>query len=224
MWWHLFQTSAHQTVGTNQRLGSNRQFMQVITPATMSTKYHDYSRVLQENLDGHLPSEAITSLRKQIDFEIGELKARLLHLAQVRNALAPVYRLPREVLEKIFDLVRMGENGRALVKRILTASWVSQHWRDVALGYPMLWDHIDRSNCRWAIWCLIRSRSVPLFIDLSDDATEILSSGTTNTIFRELPRIHLLRLGGSDSELDGRRWDQTGNNFPSCTELDSPEF
>ncbi|TFK66441.1 hypothetical protein BDN72DRAFT_961760 [Pluteus cervinus] len=188
----------------------------------MSTTYNDYDHILQS--PGHLSTESTTSLRTQIDLEIRELHHRLQYLATVRNTLAPVARLPREVLGKIFDLVRVDDNGRVLVKRILPASWVSQHWRDVVLGDPKLWNQIDRSNCHWAIWCLIRSKTTPLFIQLSDDAIEILPAATIDTLLRELPRIQLLRLGGEDLELDGRARNRSKYSSIDHILLEAPDF
>ncbi|TFK66456.1 hypothetical protein BDN72DRAFT_746539, partial [Pluteus cervinus] len=103
--------------------------------------------------------------------EIAELKDRLRYLYTARNALAPVYRLPSEILAKIFHLLRVDKYGEMIPKGVLPVSWASQHWREVALADPTLWDHINDSNYRWAFWCLIRSKTVPLFVELSSQAT-----------------------------------------------------
>ncbi|TFK66678.1 hypothetical protein BDN72DRAFT_843918 [Pluteus cervinus] len=186
----------------------------------MASKYSDYDHILGKNAIDLSPG-AISSLRTQIDAEIKELNNRLQYLLAVRNCLAPVHRLPHEILSKIFDLVRVGEDGRVLVKRILPASWVSQHWRDVALGNPFLWDHIDRSNCRWAIWCLIRSKNAPLFVYISYEFTRTISTTTMDTLLRELPRIQELKMGGKDSEEGGRSW---GLSHLNHTEYEAPKF
>ncbi|TFK66448.1 hypothetical protein BDN72DRAFT_147130 [Pluteus cervinus] len=177
----------------------------------MSSKFINYDAILENALE--LSLDAAAALRKQIDLEIAELNDRLHYLAVARSKLAPVHRLPREILAKIFDLVRVGDNGRVFARRILPVSWVSRQWREAALEDPFLWDHIDRSNCRWAISCLIRSKNVPLVLELSDQATAIISLTTMETLFGELPRIRRLKLGGADSELDSFRGSYGSTEF-----------
>ncbi|TFK66666.1 hypothetical protein BDN72DRAFT_961567 [Pluteus cervinus] len=169
----------------------------------MSSRCSDYDYVLKN--PSNLSIETKSTLRTQIDLEIAELKNRLHYLATARNVLAPIDGLPHEILEKIFALVQVGVKGRVSAKRILPSSWVSHKWREVALGYPLLWDHIDHSNSCWASHCLTRSKNTPLFVDLPVQAIQkfgVEGRLTKERLLGELPRCRQLNLGG---ELDDHR-------------------
>ncbi|TFK71495.1 hypothetical protein BDN72DRAFT_750940, partial [Pluteus cervinus] len=64
-------------------------------------------------------------------------------LSSQRNTLAPISRLPPEVLAKIFiefrDEARGSEN--TCFSDILT--WICRHWREVAVNCSTLWSEID---------------------------------------------------------------------------------
>ncbi|TFK65686.1 hypothetical protein BDN72DRAFT_772957, partial [Pluteus cervinus] len=115
-----------------------------------------------------------TKLREEIDAELFSLKQRIRDLHSKRNAISPIYRLPPEILIRIFHFFQRtvtGENtdfseaekylGWSIVLQ------VTQHWRDVALGSPELWSNIVVNDPRWIEKCLERSGSNPLFINLS---------------------------------------------------------
>ncbi|TFK66676.1 hypothetical protein BDN72DRAFT_899620 [Pluteus cervinus] len=187
----------------------------------MSSLYVDIDcdRIIQNALD--ISPETADTHRTQIDLEIAELKSRLRYLHTARNALAPVSRLPSEILAKIFHLLRVDEYGEVVPKEILPISWVSHHWREVVLADATLWDHIDNSNYRWAIWCFIRSKQVPLFVQLSSQVTTILSAETMSRLYRELPHVHSLKLGEWDTRPGTLR-----EEYPIAdeTEFQSPEL
>ncbi|KAG8735794.1 hypothetical protein FRC11_003011, partial [Ceratobasidium sp. 423] len=92
-----------------------------------------------------------------------ELRSTKCILAQTRNsarAISPINALPREILERIFDMVYRsarcsittvhdinGSSGGHIryPTRLVpdTLSHVCAHWRRVTLGAPRLWSHID---------------------------------------------------------------------------------
>ncbi|TFK68815.1 hypothetical protein BDN72DRAFT_768745, partial [Pluteus cervinus] len=81
----------------------------------------------------------------QIDQEINALEGRILSLRTARNRLAPVSRIPMEVLTEIFSLTQ-DISDESYGRAALVISWVCQHWREMALGFPALWSCIDLTH------------------------------------------------------------------------------
>ncbi|TFK58923.1 hypothetical protein BDN72DRAFT_806305, partial [Pluteus cervinus] len=81
---------------------------------------------------------------QKIDEEIAALRESIRALSTFRNTFTPVYRLPPEILTRIFSFL-----GNSPVKNPsfiwIVATRVSQHWRNVALTSPGLWSHISSS-------------------------------------------------------------------------------
>ncbi|KAJ7315391.1 hypothetical protein DFH08DRAFT_669902, partial [Mycena albidolilacea] len=105
------------------------------------------------------------------DEQIRRLKAHLTrtesdrsklkaHYNSCRGLLAPVRRLPPELLAKIFALCRAAPVlppnfyskllGRLAHQHLLTISQVCARWRDLALGTPTLWDTITLHEELWS--------------------------------------------------------------------------
>ncbi|TFK64348.1 hypothetical protein BDN72DRAFT_846696 [Pluteus cervinus] len=123
----------------------------------------------------------------QISAEILRLKDQIRSLYSLQNSLAPVSCLPNELLSNIFmhscDLEESGEftnfrperrhdddedeDGKASLNTRLTVSWVSRHWRHVALGHKPLWNlvfgTVDTPDPDYARVCTERCQS--LYID-----------------------------------------------------------
>ncbi|TFK68640.1 hypothetical protein BDN72DRAFT_736969, partial [Pluteus cervinus] len=73
----------------------------------------------------------------KIDAEITRLEGQIRSLRQLRNNFIPISRFPPEILSKVF-LHCHNQDQKSPTSR-LTLSWVSRHWRNVALEYPALW-------------------------------------------------------------------------------------
>ncbi|TFK63513.1 hypothetical protein BDN72DRAFT_847561 [Pluteus cervinus] len=111
------------------------------------------------DISGLSREDAIT----EIAAEISRLEAQICSLRSLHNSFAPISKLPDQVLSKIFVLYECaradsGEgtesSGTRINRRVLEVrlilSWVSRHWREVALKQP-LWRTIvmeARSNLR----------------------------------------------------------------------------
>ncbi|KAJ7750815.1 hypothetical protein B0H16DRAFT_1549223 [Mycena metata] len=139
---------------------------------------------IRELLRLHLPPlaplsstlSAITNELARYDAEIAELKTRLEQLAIERAAfqarysdytglLAPIRRLPSELLVDIFGLCGDSsptitdfngvfaplhtELARLAHAPILTLSQVCARWHGIALGTPALWARIDLEGALW---------------------------------------------------------------------------
>ncbi|TFK67004.1 hypothetical protein BDN72DRAFT_961333 [Pluteus cervinus] len=89
----------------------------------------------------HLSNNRNDEARQEIDEEITLLEKHLLGLRAARNALAPIYDLPTEVMTTIFLLVFYSSTPKGHLSLVL--SWVSQRWREIALGIPTLWTVVD---------------------------------------------------------------------------------
>ncbi|KAF5325440.1 hypothetical protein D9619_010043 [Psilocybe cf. subviscida] len=139
-----------------------------------------------------------------VDREIANLPAHEQHSIQLlktrRNELAPVSRLPDEILLYIFlvlrDLYFHPETKWQMVTHIC------RHWRHVAIGSPALWTRLDMPPPALIPLMLERSRSAPLDVHLqAPDPTDSIT--TLTTILLEIKRIRTLRFSTvPDSFLD----------------------
>ena len=89
-------------------------------------------------------TQSCDSLRQAIDDEIYSLQESLLALKSRRNALAPISRLPPEILAAIFFLLPPS----AWVKKAgnlakICVTHVCRQWRETALNYPRLWSDFN---------------------------------------------------------------------------------
>ncbi|KAJ7162946.1 hypothetical protein C8R46DRAFT_331618 [Mycena filopes] len=96
-------------------------------------------------------------------------------VAQLRAAIAPVRKMPPELLAKIFrytcffdPLLKRWENWRNLVKQAQALSHVCAHWRQVAITTPRLWTD-------------------GLYIGLAETPTEAYCSGLKEWLRRSAP-------------------------------------
>ncbi|KAE9405941.1 hypothetical protein BT96DRAFT_811593, partial [Gymnopus androsaceus JB14] len=80
------------------------------------------------------PSANISELTRQKD-------AKLVEIALLRNVLAPVRRVPLEILSEIFELVSAQHRRWAsdIVSCIFGLSSVCVAWRKAAHASPRLW-------------------------------------------------------------------------------------
>ncbi|EPS98416.1 hypothetical protein FOMPIDRAFT_1094423, partial [Fomitopsis schrenkii] len=93
----------------------------------------------------------------------------ILHLRKTFNTLAPIAVLPPETLCAIFshatDIAsRDASNKAAACYSMISISHVCKHWREVALGCPILWStlHFDAMPPQCIAEFLRRSQEVPL--------------------------------------------------------------
>ena len=90
-----------------------------------------------------------------------------------RNPLCFIYRLPTEILEAIFiqcarDYFRaFSGHPIATVPDWVNVSYVSCHWRNVALNCPALWTYLFVASPRWTAALLARSKQMSLKVDVN---------------------------------------------------------
>ncbi|TFK69281.1 hypothetical protein BDN72DRAFT_959655 [Pluteus cervinus] len=131
----------------------------------------------------------------KIDSEISHLEKRILALRNLRNTLPPISSLPNEILCKIFLIshdvdvdphLNVLEKGKIEWRRVgktrLVLSWVSRHWREVALSYPDLWSLLTNGKMEYNRACIIRSKNRYLTVylreRLNDHIQECLSASS----------------------------------------------
>ncbi|TFK68624.1 hypothetical protein BDN72DRAFT_841523 [Pluteus cervinus] len=121
-------------------------------------------------------SEAAALTQDEIDREIEALYQRIQILRLTRNALAPINRLPPELLTRIFSLIQGGWSTESPVKKSLPRDFmkwsavthVSQYWRDVALECAGLWSTIPLRHEGYLDAALSHSKCSPLSLELGD--------------------------------------------------------
>ncbi|KAK0202652.1 hypothetical protein DFS33DRAFT_1341918 [Desarmillaria ectypa] len=99
----------------------------------------------------------------QIDAEILQHEEAVRELKSRRNALAPISKLPPEMLSRIFLFVSY-PHGSYKSLLWINVSHVSRHWRAIALGFPALWSSPPFTTPAWAHEMLRRSKMAPLNI------------------------------------------------------------
>ncbi|EGN96756.1 hypothetical protein SERLA73DRAFT_161770 [Serpula lacrymans var. lacrymans S7.3] len=109
----------------------------------------------------------ISQARSQIDKELIALDESMRVLRTRRNSLAPISRLPPELLSTIFTHCahspHLHEHATFSI-RFIKVGHVCRHWRAVALGCPSLWSNLVFSYPRWTDEMLIRSKMAPLVV------------------------------------------------------------
>ncbi|TFK66995.1 hypothetical protein BDN72DRAFT_961326 [Pluteus cervinus] len=135
-------------------------------------------------------------IRQQIDEEIAILEQRLFALRAQRNHLAPISRLPVEIMSNIFLFAHQGMWS----KLSLALSSVSRDWREIAVDLPDLWSRVDSDlKLKHIPEYMIRSGTKPLDIDLP--SIPFTSYTSLSAIAQQLPRIRTMHIGGAnDSE------------------------
>lgn len=141
----------------------------------------------------------IDNARKQIDQEIAHLEHALFALKARRNNLAPILRLPPELLALIFVFNAYSYEDADPIEAD-DLSWarvahVCRYWRMVAIDCPRLWYRVTLRGQRWVATVLERSKAVPLVVHadfsvLKDDAC----TDSLDLIVKNLARVRELSI------------------------------
>ncbi|KAH6917617.1 hypothetical protein BKA70DRAFT_1395324 [Coprinopsis sp. MPI-PUGE-AT-0042] len=167
--------------------------------------------------------------RKSIDEQIKALQENIWVLRSRRNDLAPIARLPPEILSRVFLHCRWAparpptrkpsrrrydredycppdeesDNSLSLHERgKLAIDWhyftfVSQQWRDAAIGCLALWSDIsDDCSAAWTGLMLKRSKNAPLSVSMLTGIATTLKEWPLG-ILRDRGRLKNLAIGHS---------------------------
>ncbi|KDQ19969.1 hypothetical protein BOTBODRAFT_382777 [Botryobasidium botryosum FD-172 SS1] len=133
--------------------------------APVSEPVDDPVQAARSDLDREIEAVEI-AFRAYEAYSLRELKGLCLR----RNRLAPISRLPNEILSSAFRLVvqsfRKYTEG---IRALFTISSVCRAWRDVALECPMLWTRLERSPPPLLSLFLARSKQAPLDIVFGEE-------------------------------------------------------
>ncbi|KAF8650680.1 hypothetical protein AX16_005118 [Volvariella volvacea WC 439] len=170
-------------------------------------------RTLEYALHGPDTPEDVEAERARLDEEIAQLELRLKQLRQRRNALAPVSRIPDEILSDIMlesqAMVLQEDQAYWQAPCPRSLSWigmtqVSHHWRTVALQYPLLWTTISipfmSPQCIDELF--IRSNSAPLSLFIEHPIRSAYRTETQPMLTTNMNRVSSLIFVGDDMDLD----------------------
>ncbi len=168
-------------------------------------------RQINSELEEETYSQTLSALRKKIsecNLEISNLKSivknlkdgrqliRNSALRKVQSLVAPIRRLPLEILEMIFGYVCISVHGcnatRLAYRGPFILSTVCIYWRDIYLSSPRLWTSVfanaDSSDLFPHFKNVLklvqeRSRQLPLHLDVSAQCSP-------PSLFLNIPRLH----------------------------------
>lgn len=137
----------------------------------------------------------------RIDQDIIKHKLAILGLHAERNSHAFISRLSTEILETIFIYCARGDlDCPALTAGMpswINISYVSRHWRNVALNCPILWSYLGVTSERWMEEFLARSNQVPLKLHVNTNHSSKVARASLRLLDRAMKnaeRIQELRL------------------------------
>lgn len=116
------------------------------------------------------------------DEEIQKHKTHIKTLENLRNAFVPIFRLPPEVLCRIFSFATSQYTDTIRVIHIC------RHWRNVALNSPSLWTRPPLHSAFWTEQWLARSKMANLVLDIS------CGHETSVAILSEIFSLHASRI------------------------------
>src|SRR6266566_1832163 len=112
--------------------------------------------------------ESRDRLRQAIIDEINSLEASTRALKSRQNELAPISRLPCEVLAATFSFLSAfaWNEGSGLLGWIYVAH-VCRRWRETALNHPRFWSHINLTKLTpvGMVEILSRAKMAPLHLE-----------------------------------------------------------
>ncbi|EPQ57323.1 hypothetical protein GLOTRDRAFT_137673 [Gloeophyllum trabeum ATCC 11539] len=141
-------------------------------------------------------AELAATGREELDKKIRQRINELSQLRSQRNELAPVSKLPPEVLAHIFSICSILEPfviqppyGTPL-HSWFKVTQVCKHWREVALNCAPLWHRIEFSAPKWTVEMLRRSKNAPIVVraDLTYRTPNFV-----NTVQQALGEVHRIK-------------------------------
>ncbi|KAF8638216.1 hypothetical protein AX16_010562 [Volvariella volvacea WC 439] len=152
---------------------------------TPSNSDFDASEGLGVLIEGH----HVETTRTNIDEEISLLERRLLQLRRLRNTLAPISRLPEDVMLRIMSELPPAKS--APPQSWIQFTYVCRQWRTISINYPLLWTrfYIPHMSQSWIKTFIDRSRSAPLAINITDSSGPIYPVKTISLLRGVADRI-----------------------------------
>ncbi|KAG5647807.1 hypothetical protein DXG03_007729 [Asterophora parasitica] len=140
--------------------------------------------------------------RHLIDQEMQRLEDAIRLLKSRRNILAPISRLPPEMLAKVFSFRAAESVESSNPLEWIRVSHVSRHWRAIALDSPSLWGNLVFTRPKWSEEMLKRSKMASLIVkaDLTCITPRIFEA--VRLALLHGPRIHDLQLRAASATIE----------------------
>ncbi|KAJ7766334.1 Alpha/Beta hydrolase protein [Mycena maculata] len=164
-----------------------------------TTKPNESARAQDENDNVLALAQDAVAGRDLLSFQPSELSLLQRALRSQRNSLAPISRLPTEVLTTILESCPTidGDRPHFRTRKFVSAlkiAHVCRRWRDVALLSAHFWTNIVLSRPRWALEMLHRSRVAPLVVAVDLAAADTKTVAARDLVLGQLRRIRELHL------------------------------
>jgi hypothetical protein len=143
--------------------------------------------------------------RQKFDREIQDAIDLVRRLKTRRNTLAPVSRLPTEILARIFATIAhscLDGFGYPILSWICSVTAVCGHWRAIALGCPSLWCFINSNQPIWNEEMLKRSKAAPLIIKVDDLHFTLKRLDSVHLALQHISRTKELRIVASKGNIE----------------------
>ncbi|KAF5343423.1 hypothetical protein D9758_011811 [Tetrapyrgos nigripes] len=182
--------------------------------ASLRSNFGTYTANLKDVVQCLREAEKTASLRESQIVSLQNEQQRLfLRISRYKSLLAPIRRLPPELLARIFGFCcKESKANEKMDCPVVRLSQVCAGWRELARTTSSLWTHIsvDLSDCEYSIQRVLSmvdthlslSKQSPLHISLvlpvtSDDARAVLrafvpESMRWETVTLDVDRCHLL--------------------------------
>ncbi|KAJ3890996.1 hypothetical protein GG344DRAFT_77325 [Lentinula edodes] len=184
----------------------------LVLPSSSSCNYQNHFTTTIQSSDfmtDTTSKNACETQFDQIDQEILRYEEAVRDLKSRRNLLAPISKLPAEILCAIFVFCTLPDpltptNYAADYRwRWITVTHTSRLWRNTALSCPTLWSKPEFTKTEWAYEMIRRSKMAPLTIEVTSNywltprVVDAVSEG-----LKHLPRINELHLSASRDNMD----------------------
>lgn len=120
------------------------------------------------------------------------MSIHLRNLKERRNPLVPAFRLPAEIVTRIFRFLTAGTFFVDTARTCLSFSQVCRFWRKLALGYSALWTSPLFERPQIALEMVRRSKKKPLTV--AADFGHVLMHASLQNLLQGSFRIKSLRL------------------------------
>ncbi|KAJ7766338.1 hypothetical protein DFH07DRAFT_351919 [Mycena maculata] len=165
-----------------------------------ATNAGESMRVLDEHSVVVALARDAVSGRDLLSFRHSELLLLQRALRTRRNSLAPISKLPTEVLSPILGLCPTidvdgphFQTGNFILG--MKTAHVCRRWHEIATKSPHFWAHIVLSRPRWALEMLHRSRAAPLIqVGVTIAAPDAKTVAARDLVLGHLHRIRELHL------------------------------
>ncbi|KAF7335875.1 F-box domain-containing protein [Mycena sanguinolenta] len=160
-----------------------------------------------------IAAPTIEDTRKAIDEEIVWHYAEIDWLKAKRNAMAPISKLPNELMTRVITIFAVDSNALYNLKWIKVGG-VCRHWHELALAAHSLWGYIEPKKDHVYHNQLLRSGAAPLLFKL-----KTYGDAYVRDIVKNSKRIRKLDLKGAAEAIYAVIRELVTHDFPILSSL-----